>query len=168
MIVIGVAIAQATPRVIEHKAEIKKNIKTCFRQCLVFKLWHFEKGHPNFYFLEDKSKLQHLKLTTFFVSTARDNYTKLSRLAVRSRMTFLIILLTSVVVCKQRLLHGNIITQYFQNCKYYGIYRDHFGKNLCTCTKFMKNNDHKTAYGRFFIPYNFQRPFFFYKVHLNA
>ena len=54
VITIGAAIAQAMSHAKEHKMERKKNIKTCFLQCLVFKLWRFEKGTTNFFYLTDK------------------------------------------------------------------------------------------------------------------
>ena len=38
------------------------------------------------------------------------------KLKVRSNGTLFVILLTSPVVCKQRLLDGNEIVQYLQNC----------------------------------------------------
>ena len=52
-ITIGAAIAKAIPHVTEYKTEIKKNIKTWFVQHLIFKLWRFEKGLTNFYYLKD-------------------------------------------------------------------------------------------------------------------
>ena len=60
--------------------------------------------------------------------TARDIYGKMLifyeisvKIKVRLPWTFIIILITSALTCKQRLLHGNKIVQYFQNYKCYGI-----------------------------------------------
>ena len=115
VITLGTTIAQVMPHVIEHKTESKKNIKTCVVQYLAFKLWRFEKGPTNFYYLKDKHvvkksvlqivpnfnmkrfhivthsnaasfsiKIFFMKLTTFFISNARDIYIKLSRFSESS------------------------------------------------------------------------------------
>ena len=84
---------------------------------------------------------------TFFISNIRDIYTKQSRssessmkVKVRSRWTFLVILLTSAVISKQRFFHGGEIVQYFQNYKCYGVERNHFKKYLHNCKRLMKKN----------------------------
>ena len=78
-----------------------------------------------------------MKPQTFFISRITYIYTKLSRFSIssvkikaRSRRTFLMILLTSAVICKQRPWYENKVVQYFQNYKCYGIDRDHFKKYL--------------------------------------
>ena len=48
----------------------------------------------------------------------------------RSYRTLTVILLTSVVICKKRVLHRNENVEYLQNCKYYNVSQDHFGKLL--------------------------------------
>ena len=68
-----------------------------------------------------------MKLTTLFISTTRNIYTKL--------WNFLLILFMLAVICKQRFLHGNEIVQYFRNCICYGIGQDHFRKSLYSLYK---------------------------------
>ena len=63
-----------------------------------------------------------LKSITFINSTTRNICTNL--------LTFYVILLTSVVICKQRLLHGKEIVEFFPSYQYYNIDREYFRKNL--------------------------------------
>ena len=56
------------------------------------------------------------------------------------------ILLTSVAICKQRLLHENENVLNPQNYKDQGINQGHFRKPLRASTKAMKNNYPKTAH----------------------
>ena len=51
----------------------------------------------------------------------------------------------SAVIWKQNFFHGNEIVEDFQNCKCFGVDQDHFRKYLYSCTKFMQNDDLKTA-----------------------
>ena len=78
-----------------------------------------------------------MKLTTFFISSTRPIFTKLLDISVslikitaRSHGTLFIILHTSVVISKQRLLYGNDTVQNFQNCKCYNVEQGHFRKPL--------------------------------------
>ena len=78
-----------------------------------------------------------MKLTTFFISSTRPIFTKLLDISVslikitaRSQGTLFVILHTSVVISKQRLLHGNDTVQNFQNCKCYNVEQDYFRKPL--------------------------------------
>ena len=70
-----------------------------------------------------------------FISTTIDIYTKLltfSETSVKVKVslawTFFEILLTSVVTCKQGLLHRSKVMQHFQNYKCYDVdyFRKHF------------------------------------------
>ena len=61
-----------------------------------------------------------LKLTTFFISTTRDIYTKLLtfsessvNIKVTPRWAFFVILFTPAAINRQRLLHGNKVMQDF-------------------------------------------------------
>ena len=56
------------------------------------------------------------------------------------------ILITSVVIHKQRFLHENEIAQYRQNCKYQDVNQSHFRKPIQASTNFMKNNYPTPAY----------------------
>ena len=78
-----------------------------------------------------------MKLTTFIFPRIRRIFTKLSavsqssiKIKVRSIWILLVILLTLAVIYKQRLLHGNEIVQYPQNCKFFSVGQDHFRKPL--------------------------------------
>ena len=60
-----------------------------------------------------------MKLATFFISITRRIFTKLLaisessiKIRVRLHWTFVVILLTSAVICEQRLLQGSEIVQY--------------------------------------------------------
>ena len=106
-----------------------------------------------------------MKLATFFISSTRRIFTKLlsvsessTKIKVRSHRTLFVILLTSVVICKQIHLHGNEIVEYLQNCACYNVGQDHFRKFCKVHEKELYLNN----------PYNFQRPFNFrvlLKVH---
>ena len=76
-----------------------------------------------------------MKLATFFISITRRIFTKVLgisessiKIKVNSHWELFVILLTSAVICKQRILHGNEIVQYLQNCKGNSI--DHFKKPI--------------------------------------
>ena len=63
-----------------------------------------------------------MKLATFFISSTRDILKKLlavpeSSIKIKAKLplTLFVILLTSAVICKQRLLYDNEIVQYLQN-----------------------------------------------------
>ena len=63
-----------------------------------------------------------MNLATFFVSWSWRILKKLLavsessvKIKVRLPWTFFVIFLTSAVICKQRILHGNEIAQYLQN-----------------------------------------------------
>ena len=69
-----------------------------------------------------------MKLAMFFISSTRLIFRKLisvSESFIKSKVTLhwapFLILLTSAVICKQRLLHGSEIFQYLQNYKCYNI-----------------------------------------------
>ena len=73
--------------------------------------------------------------SVFFISATRRNFRKLLsvsessiKVKVRLHWTLLLTLLTSVVICKQRLLHGNEIVQYLQSWKCYNVGQDHSKK----------------------------------------
>ena len=63
-----------------------------------------------------------MKLATFFISSTESSI----KINFRSHGTRFLILLTSAVICKQKLLYGNKIVQYLQNCKCYNVEQDHF------------------------------------------
>ena len=72
-----------------------------------------------------------MNIATFFISKSRRIFTKLLAVSERSikmknklHGTLFVILLTSAVICKQRLFHGNEIVQYLQNCKCYNVGQD--------------------------------------------
>ena len=76
-----------------------------------------------------------MKISTFFISSARGIFTKLlavsessMKIKVRFHWTRFMILLTSAVIWKQILLQGNEIVQYLQNSKYYNVGQEHFRK----------------------------------------
>ena len=78
-----------------------------------------------------------MKVTKFFISRTRRIFTKLLDISESSiKIKFIsngaipVILLTSAVISRQRLLYGNEVAQYLQNCKYYNIGQDHFRKLL--------------------------------------
>ena len=56
------------------------------------------------------------------------------------------ILITSVVICKERLLHENEIVQYLQNYKYQDINQGHFRKLLQASTNAIKIDCPTTAH----------------------
>ena len=65
-----------------------------------------------------------MKLAMLFISTTRRIFTKLLdvsessiKIKVRSDQTLFVILLTSAVICNQRLLDRNEIVQYLHNSK---------------------------------------------------
>ena len=74
-----------------------------------------------------------MKLATSFISSTRRIFTKLLsvsesliKIKVRLHQPLFLILLTSAVICKQRLLYGNEILRYLQNCKCYKVEQDIF------------------------------------------
>ena len=78
-----------------------------------------------------------MKLATFFISSTRRIFKKLLavpessiKVKAKSQLTLFVILLTSVLTCKQRLLDDYEIVQYLQNCKCYNLGQDHFRKPL--------------------------------------
>ena len=62
------------------------------------------------------------------------------KIKIRSHWTLFVILLTSAVICKQRLLHGNEIMQYLQNCKCYNVDEEHSKKSLQSSVGLMKRS----------------------------
>ena len=65
-----------------------------------------------------------MKLAMSFILNTRRAFTKLlaiseTSIKIRVRLigTLFVIFLTSAVICKEGLLHGNEIVQYLQNCK---------------------------------------------------
>ena len=73
-----------------------------------------------------------LLIKRFLISRNRDIFTKLLgvskisiKINVRSHRTLLAVFLTSTVIFKQRLLHGNKIRQFFQNRKCHDVGQDH-------------------------------------------
>ena len=76
-----------------------------------------------------------MKLTKFVISGNKQIYVKTLtvfkrtfKMKVKSAWTFFKLWLTSVVICKQRLLYKNEIVQYIQNFKCQDINQDHFRK----------------------------------------
>ena len=76
-----------------------------------------------------------MKLATFFISITRRIFTKVLgisessiRIKVNSHWKLFVIFFTAAVICKQRILHGNEIVRYLQNCKGNSI--DHFKKPI--------------------------------------
>ena len=64
-----------------------------------------------------------MKLAIFFISSSRRSFRKLLsvsecsiKIKIRSHRALFLILLTSAIFYKQRLLYGNGIVQYLQNC----------------------------------------------------
>ena len=76
---------------------------------------------------------------------------------VMSPWTLFEVLVTSVVICKQRLLHENEIVQYLENFKYQDVNQGHFRKPLQAFINTMRNNYPKKAHtfftGRSFFSY---------------
>ena len=70
------------------------------------------------------------KLFSVFESTIK--------IKVRLHWTLFLILITSAVICKQRLLYGNGIVQCLQNCKCYSVDQDHFETLFWRPTRFVK------------------------------
>ena len=81
---------------------------------------------------------------TFFISRTKQIYEK-TLTAPESKFKIKT-LLTSAVICKQRLLHENEIVQYLLNYKYQDVKQSHFGKPLQASTKVLKNNYPKIAH----------------------
>ena len=78
-----------------------------------------------------------MKLASLFIWSTRRILTKLLavsessiKIKVRLHLILFRILLTSAGICKQRLLHGNEIVQYLQNCKRDNVDQDQFRKLL--------------------------------------
>ena len=78
-----------------------------------------------------------MKLKKFFSSNTKTIYLKLLivyesklKIKVTSPWTFLQILITLIVICKQRLLDENENVQYLHNYKCYGIDQNCFRKTL--------------------------------------
>ena len=78
-----------------------------------------------------------MKLATFFISSTRRIFKELLavpessiKMKAKLQLTLFVILFTSAVICKQRLLDDNEIVQYLQNCKCYNVGQDHFRKSL--------------------------------------
>ena len=73
-----------------------------------------------------------LLIKTFLITRNRDIFIKLAgvskisiKINVRSHGTLLVVFLTSAVIFKQRLLHGNKIRQFFQNRKCHDVGQNH-------------------------------------------
>ena len=86
-----------------------------------------------------------MKLATFFISSTRCIFEKLlavpeSSIKIKANLhlTLFVILLTSAVICKQRLLDDNEIVQYLQDCKCYNVDQCHFRKPWQRPTRFAK------------------------------
>ena len=84
---------------------------------------------PHFYAASFWIKTCFMRPAMFFTLSIRHILTKLLavpesliKIKVRSPRTLFIIPLTSAVICKQRLLHGNEIVQHLQNCKCFNEY----------------------------------------------
>ena len=78
-----------------------------------------------------------MELRMFFILSTRRIFPKLVaiseiliKIKVKLHEALFIILLISAIICEQRLLHGNKIVQYFQNCKCYNVGPEHFRKPL--------------------------------------
>ena len=76
-----------------------------------------------------------MTLAMFLISGTRHIFKKLLgvsessiKIKIKSHQTLYVILLTSAVIFKQKLLHGNEIVQYLQSCKWYNVGQDHFRK----------------------------------------
>ena len=88
-----------------------------------------------------------MKLTTFFISKTKQIYAKIltvleSTFKVKAMLPQILfeILLTSAIICKQRLSHENKIVQYLQDYKYQDINQGHFRKPLQASANNVKNN----------------------------
>ena len=94
-----------------------------------------------------------MKLTTFFISKTKQIYAEILTVpesifqikAMLPRILFEI-LITSAVICKERLLHENEIVQYLQNYKYQDINQGHFRKLLQASTNAIKIDCPTTAH----------------------
>ena len=78
-----------------------------------------------------------MKLARFFISNTRRIFTKLLalfessiKIKVKLDLTLFGVLLTSAAICKQKLLHGNELVQYLENCKLYNVGQNHFRKSI--------------------------------------
>ena len=85
-----------------------------------------------------------MKLTTFFISKTKQIYAKTltipeSAFEIKTMLPWIIfeILLTSAVICKQRVLHENETVQYLQNYKYQDVNQSPFTKPLLASTNAM-------------------------------
>ena len=88
-----------------------------------------------------------MNLTTYFISKTKQIYTKTFNV---SESTFKIkamllgslfeILITSAVICKERLLQEDKIVQYFENYKSQDVNQGYFRKRLQASANAMKNN----------------------------
>ena len=74
-----------------------------------------------------------MKLTTFFISKAKQIYAKIltvpeNKLEIKAMLTWILfkILLTLAVISKQKFLHEKETVQYLQNYKYQDINQGHF------------------------------------------
>ena len=83
-----------------------------------------------------------MKVTTFFISRIKQNYTKYltaseSALKINIILGWILyeILLMSAVICKQRLLYKNEIVQYDWNYKLYDFIQNHFRNPLLSVVK---------------------------------
>ena len=97
----------------------------------------------------------------FFIQAARRNFTKLLAVSeisteIKSRLywTRSVILLTSPFTCKQRLLHGNVIEYYLQNCKCCNVGQDPF-RNPLSSSLIDPNNFQRLLNFRLLLTFNF-------------
>ena len=92
---------------------------------------------------------------TFYISRTKQIYAKTltvseSKFKAMSPSVLFEILLTSAVICKERILHKNEIVQYLQNYKHQDVNQDDFRKPFQASINAMQNDYRKTAH-TFFV-----------------
>ena len=134
---------------------------------------HLERSEQKLLFnpMISEQKFYILHYACYYNGTFPHSYVQLRNLAHESKFriktipaqTLSEILITSAVICKQRLLLENEIVQYFQNYKYQDVNQGQFRKPSRASTKAVKNNYPKTAH-TFFTG----RSIFSYFLSLNS
>lgn len=92
-----------------------------------------------------------MKLAKFCISSTRRISTKLlaisessTKINIRLHLTLTVILFTSAVICKQRLLLENETVPYLENCKCYDVNQGQFRKLVQSPTNVITYDYHKT------------------------
>ena len=104
--------------ILKYKLVVKQ---FCAKLCLML-TWNVPHSYAYWRSLVFHKKSLFMKLKTISISSTGDTYTNLSKfpenevkIKFKLRSTFLLNLFTSSVIWEQRILHGNRVSQYFQN-----------------------------------------------------